>query len=153
MNRTFLAVLAAFTLGATACGGGTSTADRETTPARADRDERREEQRDERRADRADAADTTADADVERADDDTQVTAADQGNGDTDIAITQQIRQAVVADDRLSFGAKNVTIITREGVVTLRGEVSAAESAVLQEIANGVEGVRRLDNQIEVEAN
>jgi osmotically-inducible protein OsmY len=82
------------------------------------------------------------------------VTAADQGNNDADLNITQQIRQAVVADDNLSFAAKNVTIVTTEGVVTLRGEVNSdSERATIVHIAQRVNGVRRLNNELQVDAD
>ena len=51
----------------------------------------------------------------------------DQGGSEADTAITQQIRKAVVAQDNLSTDAKNVKIITRDGVVTLRGPVASAK--------------------------
>ena len=54
------------------------------------------------------------------------LTPVDQGNGETDLRITQQIRQAVMADNSLSFTAKNVKIITKNGSVTLRGPVNTA---------------------------
>jgi osmotically-inducible protein OsmY len=57
----------------------------------------------------------------------------------------------VVADDALSFNAKNVKIITVGGKVTLRGPVaSAAESTAIEKSARAVAGVVQVDNQIEV---
>jgi hypothetical protein len=151
MNRRPLAVIAALAFVATACGGHNSRADQETTSARVERhddrvDHDRDEVRDVQRVDHDDG--------VRDDGDHMAVTAADQGNGEADLSITRQIRQAVVADDRLSLSAKNITIVTREGVVTLRGEVdTTAEHAVLQEITNRVPGVRRLDDQVVVDAD
>ncbi|HEX2874521.1 MAG TPA: BON domain-containing protein [Polyangiaceae bacterium] len=78
------------------------------------------------------------------------VTPMDQGNGETDLRITQQIRQAVMADGSLSFTAKNVKIITMNGSVTLRGPVNtAAERSAIEAAARKVAGAQ-VDNQIEV---
>src|SRR5438552_3471451 len=51
------------------------------------------------------------------------LTPFDQKENDADRTITQQIRRAVTKDDTLSLSAKNVKIITVDGVVTLRGPV------------------------------
>ena len=78
------------------------------------------------------------------------LTPVDQGNGDIDLRMTQQIRQAVMADGSLSFTAKNVKIITLNGSVTLRGPVNtAAERSAIEAAARKVAGAR-VDNQIEV---
>lgn len=78
------------------------------------------------------------------------LTPVDQGNGEVDLRITQQIRQAVMADNSLSFTAKNVKIITLNGSVTLRGPVNtAAERSAIDAAARKVAGAQ-VDNQIEV---
>jgi hypothetical protein len=78
-------------------------------------------------------------------------TADDQSNDPTDMRITREIRQAIVDDDSLSTKAHNVKIITVDGVVTLRGPVDdATEQARIVSAARGVEGVKRIENQIEV---
>lgn len=78
------------------------------------------------------------------------LTPIDQGNNETDLKMTQQIRQAVMANDSLSFTAKNVKIITNGGKVTLRGPVkTAAERDAIDAAARKVAGTR-VDNQIEV---
>jgi hyperosmotically inducible protein len=85
--------------------------------------------------------------------DDRTLTPIDQGGSESDRSITQQIRQAVVADDDLSMNAKNVKIITVDGVVTLRGPVkSAAEKAKLASVSKKTAGVKRVDDQLEIEA-
>lgn len=82
---------------------------------------------------------------------DSSLTAGDQSEGDADRRITQLVRQAVVADPVLSVKAKNSTIITIGGVVTLRGSVdTAAERTSVASKADGVSGVRRVDNQLEI---
>jgi osmotically-inducible protein OsmY len=79
------------------------------------------------------------------------LTPGDQAENEADRTITQQIRKAVVDKDGLSMNAKNVKIITANGVVTLRGPVeSANEKADIAAIAQRTSGVTRVDNQIEV---
>lgn len=79
------------------------------------------------------------------------LTAGDQSESEGDRRITQLVRQAVVADPMMSMRAKNCTIITIGGVVTLRGSVdTAAERTLLGGKADGISGVRRVDNQLEI---
>ncbi len=79
------------------------------------------------------------------------LTAGDQGGSEADRKITQQIRQAVVADGSLSMMAKNAKIITINGVVTLKGPVkSDQERASLEAAAKRVAGVSKVDNQLEI---
>jgi len=78
-------------------------------------------------------------------------TPMDQGNGASDLKITQQIRQAVIADGSLSFTAKNVKIITNNGKVTLRGPVKTdQERQAIESSARKVAGDGNVDDQIEV---
>ena len=82
------------------------------------------------------------------------VTPEDQAENDADRTITQRIRQAVVDKDGLSMNAKNVKIVTANGVVTLRGPVqSPAEKIDVASIARATDGVTRVDNQLEIAAN
>lgn len=82
---------------------------------------------------------------------DAALTPIDQGNGETDLKITQQIRQAVIGDDSLSFTAKNVKIITVKGKVTLRGPVNTLqERASIEAAARKIAGAAQVDNQLEV---
>jgi len=79
------------------------------------------------------------------------LTPMDQNNNQTDLNITQKIRQAVMADGSLSFTAKNVKIITQNGKVTLRGPVnSAQERDAIDAAARKVAGSAQVDNQLEV---
>ena len=65
--------------------------------------------------------------------------------------ITQEIRQAVLADKTLSTNAHNVKIITADGVVTLRGPVGdASERETISVIAKKVTGVTRIENKLEI---
>lgn len=82
------------------------------------------------------------------------LTPGDQGQNETDIAITREIRQGVMKDDVLSMTAKNIKIITIDSAVTLRGPVkSENERAAILAIAKSAEGVKRVDNQLEIAAN
>lgn len=81
-------------------------------------------------------------------------TPMDQSENEVDRTITQKIRQAIIADDALSTNAKNIKIITVDGVVTLRGPV--ANSQEKENIANKVKnvaGISRVDNQLEITRN
>jgi hyperosmotically inducible periplasmic protein len=78
-------------------------------------------------------------------------TAGDQSESEADRTITQNIRQAITADDSLSTNGKNVKIITTDGTVTLRGPVkSEKEKAEIEAKAKQVAGVKKVDNQLEI---
>ena len=86
--------------------------------------------------------------------DDDALTPLDQGGSEADRAITQAIRKAVVAKDELSTNAKNVKIITINGVVTLRGPVKTAEEkATIVALAKKAAGAKSVDDQLEVETH
>lgn len=81
------------------------------------------------------------------------VTPMDQKNNPADLDTTQQIRKAMMADDSLSTTAKNVKVITENGVITLRGPVKTeAEKKAIEAKARSVAGNNRVDNQIDVES-
>jgi osmotically-inducible protein OsmY len=85
---------------------------------------------------------------------DENLTPFDQGTSEIDIALTKNIRQAIVEDDDLSLTAKNIKVITRDGVVTLRGPVkSDAEKNTIGALAARMEHVKRVDNQLEVDSD
>ena len=82
------------------------------------------------------------------------MTPGDQSESEADRSVTQQIRRAVVADDSLSTMAKNVKIITADGVVTLRGPVqSPLEKEVIEAKARQFAGINQVDNQLEVKGH
>ena len=82
------------------------------------------------------------------------LTPGDQGGSEGDRTITAQIRQGVVAADALSVTAKNVKIITIDGVVTLRGPVKTMEEKTsIASIAQAAPGVKKVENQLEVAVN
>ena len=86
--------------------------------------------------------------------DDKTVTPMDQGGSEGDRTITAEIRKQITDSDALSMNAKNVKIITQDGVVTLRGPVkNAQEKTTVAGIARKAAGVKRVDDQIEVERN
>ena len=81
-------------------------------------------------------------------------TSGDQSNSSEDVKITAAIRRAVVRDHSLSMTAKNVKIITANGMVTLRGPVkSDTEKAKIVELAHSAAGNAKIDNQLEVKAS
>jgi len=85
--------------------------------------------------------------------DNATLTPEDQKETEGDIKITAAIRQAVVKNESLSVNAQNIKIITRNGVVTLRGPVeSEAENMKLQDIARQTPGVMQVNNQLEIKA-
>ena len=85
---------------------------------------------------------------------DVTVTPEEQGGEAGDREITAAIRRAIVKDDSLSLNAHNVKIITRDGIVTLRGPVeSAAERTTIAQLAEKTAGVKRVDNQLEINAD
>jgi osmotically-inducible protein OsmY len=87
----------------------------------------------------------------ERDRDSAAVTPVDQGNNESDLKITQQIRQAVMSDNSLSFNAKNAKIITVNGKVTLRGAVASdAERTAIGNAATRVVGPTHVENLLEV---
>ncbi|WP_027157949.1 BON domain-containing protein [Methylobacter luteus] len=84
---------------------------------------------------------------------DTTLTPEDQLQNESDLQVTANIRRAITDDESLSVNAHNVKIITRNGMVTLRGPVnSAAEKTKLQSIAQKTSGVTQVDNQLEIKA-
>ncbi|TVR39517.1 MAG: BON domain-containing protein [Planctomycetota bacterium] len=78
-------------------------------------------------------------------------TAGNQSETAADRKITQEIRKAVMDDSDMSMAARNATIVTINGVVTLRGTVqNASERQSIAAKANRVSGVRRVENLLEV---
>ncbi|KAF3362221.1 putative hyperosmotically inducible periplasmic protein [Chlamydiales bacterium STE3] len=77
--------------------------------------------------------------------------AFDQGENEIDREITQTIRQMLMADRELSVEAKNVTIITKNGAVTLRGVVATAmEKKDIADKAQATAGVKNVKNELVV---
>ena len=75
----------------------------------------------------------------------------DQPNNKADLALAAKVRQAIVADRSLSVSAHNIKLVVASGVATLRGPVATAgERTRLGDIASKVDGVARVDNQLDV---
>lgn len=82
------------------------------------------------------------------------LTADNQPENEADRTITQKIRQSIMDESNFSTYAKNVKIITHDGVVTLRGPVNnEQEKMEIARRAKAISGVKSVDNQIEVVAN
>lgn len=79
------------------------------------------------------------------------VTPFDQTEGKADRIISQDIRKKLMANETLSFNAKNIKIITIDGVVYLRGPVDSSEEnlIILNEVRT-VSGIRSVNNQLDV---
>jgi len=79
------------------------------------------------------------------------LTPLDQSNSAPDLALTQTIRQGITSDDSMSMQARNVKVITQNGVVTLRGPVETEqERATIESLAKDA-GATRIDNQLEID--
>ncbi|TRW91252.1 BON domain-containing protein [Candidatus Methylobacter oryzae] len=82
--------------------------------------------------------------------DDKTLTPENQPESRQDLHITKTIRKAIVKQKSLSTDAHNAKIISRAGVVTLRGPVeNTAEKTKLESIAKKIKGVKQVDNQLE----
>jgi osmotically-inducible protein OsmY len=80
-----------------------------------------------------------------------QLSADSQKNGKQDLAITRDIRRAIVADKNLSTYAHNVKVITEHGEVTLKGPVrSEDERKAIEAKAVEVAGQGRVANELTV---
>lgn len=79
---------------------------------------------------------------------------ADSDDNGGDIKVSQDVRQALMKDSSLSANAQNISVITNEGVVTLKGNVnSAKDKANVESVVKKVAGVKSVDNQLNVNAN
>jgi osmotically-inducible protein OsmY len=78
-------------------------------------------------------------------------TASDQQENETDRKIIQDVRKALTSDDSLSTSAQNVTVVSTNGTVTLRGNVKdSSEKQKVADKAMQVAGVANVDNQLTV---
>ena len=82
-------------------------------------------------------------------------TPQDQAEGnEADRKLLAEVRRAVAGDKTLSTSAHNVKIVTKDGLVTLRGPVnSAEEKGKVARLAQQVSGVARVENQLDVKTN
>jgi osmotically-inducible protein OsmY len=97
-------------------------------------------------ADADDTARNAADRDAGR------LTAEDQSDDPADRELTQRIRRALMQREGLSVDARNVKIITTDGVVTLRGPVASPEekTAVTATAQQAAGGGARIHDELEV---
>jgi hyperosmotically inducible protein len=78
-------------------------------------------------------------------------TPIDQGNTESDLSLTKQIRKSVMDTKDLSMNARNIKIISNNGQVTLRGPVmSADEKRIIGELAKQAAKDGKVDNQLDV---
>ena len=81
-------------------------------------------------------------------------TSGDQSNSPADLKTTAAIRRALMKDGGLSMTAKNIKIITADGLVTLRGPVKTAEEKIkIDQLAKSVAPGVKIDNQLEVKGS
>ena len=79
------------------------------------------------------------------------LTPGDQSENKADLTLTQRVRRELMADKSLSTDAKNVKIITINGVVTLRGPVNTVkEKSTIEAKAQSIAGTTNVDSQLEV---
>jgi osmotically-inducible protein OsmY len=75
--------------------------------------------------------------------------AANAMQSDADIKLAAEIRTAILNDERVAGLSYSVTIVVREGHVTLQGKVNTAEQKKLVEsVTRGVAGVKEVENQL-----
>lgn len=79
------------------------------------------------------------------------LTPESQSNNQIDVTITQKIRAEIVKEDSLSINAKNIKIITLNGIVTLRGPVeNQNEKDLIYSKAQSIAGTDKVINQLEI---
>jgi hypothetical protein len=76
-----------------------------------------------------------------------------QSNSSTDVELTRKIRQSLTQDKSLSTYAHNVKIITRNGVVELKGPVrSQSEKDAVEAKATEIAGNSKVKNELTIKA-
>lgn len=82
---------------------------------------------------------------------DSSRTADQQKSNKSDLELAQQIRRSVFSDKVLSTAAHNVKIISRDGTVTLRGNVnSPEEKKAIEDKAIEVAGTGKVTSELTV---
>lgn len=79
-------------------------------------------------------------------------TADQQSNATSDRMLTKNIRQALIADKSLSMYGHNVKIITKDGMVTLKGPVHSEEEkqSIASKAAEVAGSQDKITNQLTV---
>ena len=78
------------------------------------------------------------------------MTASQQSNSKQDVALTTEVRRAIVKDDSLSTMAHNVKIITVNGEVTLRGPLNRQRRRHHRIQGSSHRGLDKVDNRLEI---
>jgi hypothetical protein len=78
-----------------------------------------------------------------------RVTPMDQSGSSEDVEITRRIRKALMNED-LSFGAKNVLVITEQDRVVLKGTVNSPSEADRVKRVAGMMTTKHIDDRLEV---
>jgi hyperosmotically inducible periplasmic protein len=74
-----------------------------------------------------------------------------QSNATSDVELTRRIRRTLTQDSSLSTYAHNVKIITRDGVVELKGPVrSQSEKEAVEAKATEIAGASKVKNELSV---
>lgn len=82
------------------------------------------------------------------------ITSSDQSSATSDMSLLHDLQKEIANDAALSTAAKTVTIVTREGKVTLRGTVpTETEHTRLVELARKAAGEDAVDDQLQVQPN
>ena len=76
---------------------------------------------------------------------------AESKANENDHMITQKLREALMKDPNLSKQAKNIKIVTAEGVILIKGTINNEndKNAVGQK-AKTIPGVKNVDNMLEI---
>lgn len=83
----------------------------------------------------------------------TEITADQQSNTKSDLALTTEIRRAIMKDKTLSMNAHNVKIVVQNGNVTLKGPVaSQTERTAVEKAARDAIGTGKgtITNEVSV---
>lgn len=78
-----------------------------------------------------------------------RITPMDQSGSKDDVEVTRRIRQALMNED-LSFGAKNVLVITEQDRVVLKGNVKSASEAERVKGIAGMMTTKQIEDRLEV---
>jgi osmotically-inducible protein OsmY len=80
-------------------------------------------------------------------------TADEQSQSKADLDLAKRVRSAIVKDKSLSTNAHNCKVITRDGLVTLRGPVkSDQERTSVEKIATSVAGAGKVKSELVVKS-
>lgn len=79
------------------------------------------------------------------------VKASDQPQNERDVALTRDVRRELMLHKELSISAHNLTLVSENCLVTIRGTVpSTDEKSNVEQIARRVSGVGEINNLIQV---